>query len=87
MGPLKRPSDGGATVTVPPKRLRVGSPTARRSQRTGKGIGGATEQLKKVGAAVAPGKKKKPDQFVTFGELPNAMAPESLGQRTKRVSG
>lgn len=55
------------------------------SLRVGKGMGGTTEQLRKVGEAVAPGHRKKPDPFAAAGEACNLMVPESQ-QRTKKVS-
>jgi hypothetical protein len=75
----KRPSDGTASKSS--KKMRTTSPN-RRSKRTGKGVGGAAEQLKRVGDSIAPGPKKNPDPFAT--EVCNPMAPESLA--TKKVT-
>jgi hypothetical protein len=78
----RHPSDGIAAV--PSKKLKVGSPS-RRSSRAGKGRGGATEQLRKAGEAIAPNARRKSDPFAEAGEAPNPMAPESQ-HRTERVS-
>lgn len=84
-------SESDGTVAVPSKKRKVASPI-RRSGRAGKGIlvGGATEQLKKFGAAVAgSGQRKRHDPF-DADEAANPMAPGSESEirkhRTKRVS-
>lgn len=79
----KRPPSVGDS-TLPSKKQRALSPV-RRSDRTSKGTGGAVDQLKRVGAAVALSQKKqRVDHFA--GEARNPMAPETPGRRTKKVS-
>jgi hypothetical protein len=80
----KRPSDG--PVSAASKKARADSP-ARRSKRSGKGVGGAADQLKRVGDAVVTGQKKKSDQLTASGEARNPMAPETPQprRRTKQV--
>lgn len=82
-GARKRPSDGIAGAPVKKPRATEGSPT-RRSSRAGKGVGGAGEQLRRAGEAIAPGLRKRSDLFA--GEACNPMAPESQQESTERVS-
>ena len=82
----QHPSDSGAVI-IPSKKLRPATSPVCQSQRTSKGTGGATEQLKKFGEAVTlPSQQKKLDQFMAAGEAQNLMAPEIPGPRMKRVS-
>lgn len=70
-------SDEGEDVDVPSsKKLKTAS-SSRRSGRAGKGVGGAVDQLKKVGDAVLTdrSKKSKSDRFAASGETLNPMAP------------
>lgn len=85
-GTHKRPGSDGITSATS-KKARAESPI-RRSRRSGKGVGGAADQLKRVGDAVGIGRKQQLDQFADSGEPRNPMAPETpqQRQRTKRVS-
>ena len=59
----------------------------RRSDRSGKGTGGAAKQLRKAGDAVASQSKRRLDAFEDAGEGLNPMAPESLPRKSKKVTG
>lgn len=59
----------------------------RRSERGGKGIGGAVEQLRKAGDAVASQSKKRVDAFKDAGEGLNPMVPKSPTRKSKKVIG
>ena len=73
-------------AAAPSKKQRIAdSSSIHRSSRVGKGSGGATEQLKKVGEAVASSHQKKPDAFFAAGKECNPMAPKSQ-KRTNQVS-
>lgn len=70
---------------APSKKARETSP--RRSDRTKRGRGGAVEQLRMVGTALArPQRRETADQFAAAGEPRNPLAPHSPSRRRKKVS-
>lgn len=72
------------STSCPTKKVK-GKAQVHQSDCSGKGIGGAVEQLQKAGDAVAPQSKRRFDAFEDTGEGLNPMVSESPIRKSKKV--
>lgn len=86
MAPNAQKRQRSPSESRPTKKAKGKTDTSvRRSDRSGKSIGGAVEQLRKAGDAVASQSKRGFDAFEDAGEGLNPMAPESPTRKSKKV--
>ncbi|KIM53281.1 hypothetical protein SCLCIDRAFT_31969 [Scleroderma citrinum Foug A] len=71
------------STSCPTKKVK-GKAQVHQSDCSGKGIGGAVEQLQKAGDAVAPQSKRRFDAFEDTGEGLNPMVSESPIRKSKK---
>ena len=82
----RHPSELRAGSPPPTKKAKHSGTAIRRSDRAGKGNGGAAEQLQRIGSAITTVQSKKTwDALMDAGEALNPMAPEPPTKKAKKV--